>query len=226
MSKSETQNFQMIHIASEFVALIGITFYFTSKHNSVMSEIKTLQTVIQKQQTTLSQYDKKINDLSKLIEKLQTRINNPPPPEHFGPIGHMGSPMGGQMGGMFEDPADVIGQMMSGGMGASLFTGRPTAPRSGGHNIHVMPDESPKAAKSNKNQSDGDETDSQLDAQLFDELAELGPSADNATIRHDELPTPQANSQMLAPASESSLNDDRSNNNSALSINDAGDNSN
>jgi len=158
----------------------------------------------------------------------------------MGQMGQMGpmGPMGGPIGGIFEDPADVIGQMMGGGpMGASLFGGRPTGPiRSDGHNIQIIPDEYQKTAKSSKNQTDGDETDSQLDAQLFDELAELGTSSDEGgTTRHDELPsllattqlpsllaTTQSQSQIPSEVSnESSLNDDRSNNNSALSINDA-----
>jgi predicted nucleic acid-binding Zn-ribbon protein len=75
MIKSESLNFQMIHIASELVALAGITFYFTSKHNSVMSEIKKLQNIIQSQQTTIASYNKRFENLQKTIDNLQTQID-------------------------------------------------------------------------------------------------------------------------------------------------------
>ena len=75
MIKSESLNFQMIHIASELVALAGITFYFTSKHNLVMSEIKKLQNIIQSQQTTIASYNKRFENLQKTIDNLQTQID-------------------------------------------------------------------------------------------------------------------------------------------------------
>ena len=64
------------------------------------------------------------------------------------------------------------------------------------HNIHILePDD--------KKQSDDGDTESQLDAQLLDELAELGHGSEKS------------------PENQIDLNDNRTNNNSVLSINDA-----
>jgi len=236
MTKSDTPNFQMVHIASELVALVGITFYFTSKHNSVLAEIKKLQIIVQKQQGSISQYDQKIKDLTKLVEKLQTQVNRPPNPfpqsDQFAPMGPMG-PMGsmGQMGGpmgMFENPVDVIGQMMGGGgvgggplggpIGGPMFAGRPQRP--GNHNIQVVSDDNQQKPSTS---DDAVETDSQLDEQLSDEFAELGSNSDGLS-KHEELaPLESLLQQNERPVLESDLNGDRSSNNSALSINDAGD---
>ena len=228
MTKSDTPNFQMVHIASELVALVGITFYFTSKHNSVLAEIKKLQIIVQKQQGSISQYDQKIKDLTKLVEKLQTQVNRPPNPfpqsDQFasmgGPMGPMGQ-MGGPMG-MFENPVDVIGQMMGGGgggqMGGPMFAGRPQRP--GNHNIQVVSDDNQQKQGA---VDDAVETDSQLDEQLSDEFAELGSNSGGLS-KHEELAPFESMLQQNEPTpSESDLNVDRSSNNSALSINDAGD---
>ena len=236
MTKSDTPNFQMVHIASELVALVGITFYFTSKHNSVLAEIKKLQIIVQKQQGSISQYDQKIKDLTKLVEKLQTQVNRPPNPfpqsDQFAPMGGPMGPMGqmGPMGsmGMFENPVDVIGQMMGGGgqmggplggpLGGPMFAGRPQRP--GNHNIQVVSDDNQQKQGS---PDDEVETDSQLDEQLSDEFAELGSNSDGLS-KHEELaPLESLLQQNERPVLESDLNGDRSSNNSALSINDAGD---
>ena len=223
MSKSVMPNFQMIHIASELVALVGITFYFTSKHNSVMSEIKKLQNVIQKQQTVLAQYDQKITNLTKMVEKLQIQATKPPIiQDSFGPLNgpHM-----------FDDfqPGDVLGHMMGGPLGP-MFGARPP-PASDNvrsdHNIHIVPDDSVK--KTNNDVTDDVETDSQLDAQLSDELAELRSNSSNSNVNSttnsklEELPILQPSAPKTTPLFEQTdLNAERSNNNnSALSINDA-----
>jgi hypothetical protein len=218
MSKSAIPNFQMIHIASELVALVGITFYFTSKHNSVMSEIKKLQNIVQKQQSSISQYDQKITELTKLVQKLKSQVNNPVVhPEQFIP---MGQPP------MFDDPVEVLGQMMGGSMGP-IFPPRhpgerhqPTQPshsNHSNHNIHVVSDDTGKTLPDD----DLVETDSQLDAQLSDELAELQSSAKSSPSKHGMLPDLSTVETDSHPTSETNLNADRSNNNSVLSINDS-----
>lgn len=210
MSKSAIPNFQMIHIASELVALVGITFYFTSKHNSVMSEIKKLQNIVQKQQSSIAQYDKKIEDLTKLVTKLQSQINKPiVHPEQFMP---MAPPH------MFEDPVEVLGQMMGGPMGP-VFPNRQSNENKQDRNIHVV-------SESDDNQKPRDhddlvETESQLDAQLSDELAELHSSEKSSPVRkHDMLPD-LSELEGTSQTSERDLNAERSNNNSVLSIHDA-----
>ena len=74
MSKNPvTPNFKMIHIASELVALVSLTFYFTSKNNTLNSEIKKLQQIIQKQEARLQRAEKDLNDVLvkvKTIEQL------------------------------------------------------------------------------------------------------------------------------------------------------------
>ena len=212
MSKSAMPNFQMIHIASELVALVGITFYFTSKHNTVMAEIKKLQNIVQKQQSSLAQYDQKIADLTKLVQKLQSQVNKPVVhPEQFMqmPPPHM-----------FEDPVEVLGQMMGGPMGPVFpprHPGERKQPNPVNHNIHVVSDDCRKPLADD----DMVETDSQLDAQLSDELAELQSSAKSSPLKHDMLPDLSDMDVGSQPTSETNLNVDRSNNNSVLSINDS-----
>jgi len=213
MTKSEMPNFQMIHIASELVALVGITFYFTTKHNSVMSEIKKLQTIIQKQQTMFAQYDQKIKELTVMVTKLQSIIRSQPPVDAF--------PQ------MFDDPVDVFGQMMGGPLFARQHPGR--SPEN--HNIHIVPDDQQNQHAARAPRSDDDvETGSQLDAQLSDELAEL-TSANTAqknsvgggsqkTNKHQKLDTLDRHDD-VTQSIKNDLNADRSNNNSVLSINDA-----
>ena len=88
MSQSEMPNFQMIHIASELVALAGLTFYFTSKHNAVNTEIKNIQNVINKQQSTISALEKQVKELMKNIGILERKIKmQEQPPEMFAMMG-------------------------------------------------------------------------------------------------------------------------------------------
>ena len=179
MTKSDTSNnnMQMIHIASELVGLIGITFYFTSKHNAVMTEIKKLQDIVQKQQSMLAKYDKKITDLTTVIEKLEAKIKTAPRPM---PGGSMATMPESQQVKTQNNPLDIMDIMNT----------------SDKHNIHILESD-------DKKQSDDGDTESQLDAQLLDELAELGHGSEKS------------------PENQIDLNDNRTNNNSVLSINDA-----
>ena len=223
-------NFQMIHIASELVALVGVTFYFTSKHNSLVSEINKLKSIVQQQQTKISQYDQKFKDIDKQLQSLKTQIAQRPPPQQFRPEDHFQPPM-------FEDPSDVLAQMMG---GTPIFPGglppRPPKSSTPEHNIHIVgtgPPDNTKPPLSTNNSvdsivSDAAETDSQLDLALADELAELSSSESEGRQqklpnKHDKLSMPtKPVSNDGEQNNKNNLNDGRQSTNSVLSIQDDG----
>ncbi len=88
------ENKQMIHIASEIVALVGLTFYFNQKNKKLLGHIENLAQKIEEQEDLLQKHEhiiKKMlefmNDqnekntshiLAKQLEK--TKIRKKPPP--------------------------------------------------------------------------------------------------------------------------------------------------
>jgi len=162
MSKNPiaTPNFKMIHIASELVALAGLTFYFTSKNNTLQNEIKKLQTHIQRQEARQLKVEKDLAEALvkvKTIEQLLVADNPHPFMEDFSG----GKPLfGGGPGG-----PEIIAQMMSG----PLFPPPPQQfNKTTEHNISVV-------------EQDELETNSQLDKELESELAELSDGSGRAS---------------------------------------------
>jgi len=218
MSKNPiaTPNFKMIHIASELVALAGLTFYFTSKNNTLQNEIKKLQSHIQRQEARQLKVEKDLAEALvkvKTIEQLLVADNPPPFMEDFSG----GKPLfGGGPGG-----PEIIAQMMSGPLfpqPAQQFNKTPE------HNISVV-------------EQDELETDSQLDKELESELAEL--SDGSARASPDPRPPPTqlpshraSNTQVIGGPpklekmkpmvqnKESGLNKKSPSNNSQLSLQD------
>jgi hypothetical protein len=91
MSKLK-ENKQMIHIASEIVALVGLTFYFNQKNKKLMGHIENLAQKIEEQEDLLQKHEhiiKKMlefmNDqntpqvLAKQLETTKIRKKPPPP---------------------------------------------------------------------------------------------------------------------------------------------------
>lgn len=169
MAQTETNpNFQMIHIASELVALVGLTFYFTSKHNTLNAEIKKLQGVVQQQHGKIQQMEKQMKDMFQNIQKLEITFAK------------MKKPMDQQLPNFpqFDDPTEVFAQMM--GVPPFFPTDIPNHSQhaSNDRDIQIIDEDSPNSKKSPNppvNPDDGMETDSQLDDQLADEFAELKP---------------------------------------------------
>ena len=155
----QNQNFQMIHIASELVALIGVTFYFTSKYNSLNQDIKNMQNIVQQQHTKIQLMDKQIKELYDLFQKFQPNsLNNPIINENF------------------KDPADVLAQMIGAGVQDIIHTPHtPHTPHTSHtenldntSNIEII-----ETVQDNSNGNEKLETASELDNQLAQELSEL-----------------------------------------------------
>lgn len=178
------QNFQMIHIASELVALIGVTFYFTSKYNSLNQDIKKMQNIIQQQHSKIQNMDNQIRELYNLIQKLN---NN-----NYKPI----------INESFKNPVDVFAQVI----GVSDIS-QPQHTQSQTKQTQHLPFENNlennlENNKSNieiiddskNNQNDinqnGLDTESELDDQLVAELSEL---------HHSENKSNQVQAPVQAP---------------------------
>ena len=66
------ENKQMVHIASEIVVLLGLTFYFNQKHKKLMSHIEDLAQRVEEQEDMLQKHEQ-------VIQKLVAYINQVPP---------------------------------------------------------------------------------------------------------------------------------------------------
>ena len=74
MSKLFENKQQIIHIATEIIALIAITFYFSQKNKKLMTHIEDLAQRIEEQEETLQKHDKLIQKMSSTITTLQTQL--------------------------------------------------------------------------------------------------------------------------------------------------------
>lgn len=66
-------NKQIIHIVSEIVIILGITFYFTQKNKKLMNHINDLTQRIEEQEDILQKHEQMITKLSSMIEELNSR---------------------------------------------------------------------------------------------------------------------------------------------------------
>ena len=62
------ENKQMVHIASEIIALIGLTFYFNQKNKKLMNHIEDLAQRIEEQEDLLQKHEN-------IIKKLVASVN-------------------------------------------------------------------------------------------------------------------------------------------------------
>jgi hypothetical protein len=89
------ENKQMIHIASEIVVVIGLTFYFNQKNKKLMSHIEDLSQRIEEQEDLLQKHEQIIKKLVESIKQYQSEFNHnhkqrhsdyyeqPPPPQQI-----------------------------------------------------------------------------------------------------------------------------------------------
>lgn len=171
----QNQNFQMIHIASELVALIGVTFYFTSKYNSLNQDIKNMQNIVQQQHAKIQLMDKQIKELYNLIQKFQP--NN---------LNNLNNPI---INESFKDPADVLAQMMGAGVHDIIHTSHSS------HSSHTPHTENSDNTSNieiietvQDNSHEKLETASELDNQLAQELSELHESNKNNSEQQVQPP--------------------------------------
>lgn len=75
MSKLFTDNKQMmVHIVSEVVVLVGLTFYFNQKNKKLMAHIEDLAQRIEEQEDLLQKHDQIIKQLVDHVSKQQVAM--------------------------------------------------------------------------------------------------------------------------------------------------------
>jgi hypothetical protein len=72
------ENKHLIHIASEIIVLLGITFYFNQKNKKMMSHIHDLSQKIEEQEDILQKHEQVIKKLVEFIRKLEESSNTLP----------------------------------------------------------------------------------------------------------------------------------------------------
>ena len=96
MSKLFTDNKQMIHILSEVVVLVGITFYFNQKNKKLMAHIEDLAQRVEEQEDLLQKHDQLLKQIVEHISKQQAmarqNVTRPPPGSMGKPIQRRKSP--------------------------------------------------------------------------------------------------------------------------------------
>ena len=63
------ENKQIIHIATEIVALMGIIFYFSSKNKKLLSHIEDLSQRLEEQEDLIQKHEKIIKQLVQIVNK-------------------------------------------------------------------------------------------------------------------------------------------------------------
>ena len=90
MSKLFTDNKQMIHILSEVVVLVGLTFYFNQKNKKLMAHIEDLAQRMEEQEDLLQKHDQLLKQIVEHISKQQAmarqNVTRPPPSSMGKPI--------------------------------------------------------------------------------------------------------------------------------------------
>ena len=78
------ENKHMIHIASEIIVLLGLTFYFNQKNKKIMGHIQDLSQRIEEQEDLLQKHEQVIRKLVDFISKqpestntLHPQVNSP-----------------------------------------------------------------------------------------------------------------------------------------------------
>ena len=71
------ENKHIIHIASEIIVLLGITFYFNVKNKKIMEHIHDLSQRIEEQEDLLQKHEQVIKKLVEFIRKQEESANAP-----------------------------------------------------------------------------------------------------------------------------------------------------
>lgn len=73
------ENKQMIHIASEVIALVGLTFYFNQKNKKLMGHIEDLAQRIEDQEEIIQKHEQMIQQLANVINSMKISPVQPEP---------------------------------------------------------------------------------------------------------------------------------------------------
>lgn len=77
--------FNIIHIVVEVISLLSITAYFLQQNSKIMSQIDNLNSTIEEHEDKITEQEKKINSILKVIKKLENReVKEKPPKEDSG----------------------------------------------------------------------------------------------------------------------------------------------
>ena len=72
------ENKQIIHIATEIVVLIGITFYFSSKNKKLYGHIEDLYQRLEEQEDLIQKHEQMITKLMHLINSIREDVKSQP----------------------------------------------------------------------------------------------------------------------------------------------------
>lgn len=75
MASKFLENKQMIHIASEVVVLMGLTFYFSSKNKKLMGHIEELAQKVEAQEDQIQKLETSLKQAGEIMGKFNTRIH-------------------------------------------------------------------------------------------------------------------------------------------------------
>ena len=76
MSKIFENKTTLIHIASEIIIIIGISFYFSQKNKKLMGHINDLIQRIEDQEDIIQKHEQLINNLNNAINDINSKISN------------------------------------------------------------------------------------------------------------------------------------------------------
>lgn len=71
------ENKQLVHMASEVVVLMGLTFYFSQKNKKIMGHIEDLAQRVEEQEDLLQKHEQVIRKLVELVNQRQTAPDHP-----------------------------------------------------------------------------------------------------------------------------------------------------
>lgn len=173
------ENKQMIHIASEIVVVIGLTFYFNQKNKKLMSHIEDLSQRIEEQEDLLQKHEQIIKKLVESIKQYQSEFNHkqrhsdyyeqPPPPQQI------------QMKHKKEiKPKSIVTKPVLSKPEPKLIVTNPVVSKPD-TKVTFKEEEQPRKLRSppkyeeehEEEDEEEDEEDSDLDAELEEELKEL-----------------------------------------------------
>ena len=76
-------NKQIIHIVSEIVIILGITFYFSQKNKKIMNHINDLTQRIEEQEDVLQKHEQMISKLTTIIDEFNSKQSGFYPMDNF-----------------------------------------------------------------------------------------------------------------------------------------------
>ena len=150
------ENKQIVHIATEIVVLIGITFYFSSKNKKLLEHIEDLSQRLEEQEDMIQKHEQIINHLVQVI-------NNRPDTGHGSNNAHTSKPQVSHISA-HKQRRRVKDKHTS----LQISNKKRLSPPP----IHEYDDDE-QVSENEDHEDETSEDDSELDAEIADELNEL-----------------------------------------------------